>query len=162
LDRAATIKFDSPLPPHIPAMLLRMRALAAGFVDAISDRAAARRVRLDSGDQHGSYRLMARRVAADLTTGPVFPSIRTGGKIDARLSTQSVADIVKAHTDHIGLDPGMFADHSLRAGFLTSTAMRGASIFKMMDEFRHRSVDSLRGHVRDAEIFKDNAGAGLL
>jgi hypothetical protein len=40
--------------------------------------------------------------------------------------------------------------------------MRGASIFKMMDEFRHRSVYSLRGHVRDAEIFKDNAGAGLL
>jgi hypothetical protein len=32
----------------------------------------------------------------------------------------------------------------------------------MMDVSRHRSVDILRGHVRDAELFKDHAGAGLL
>jgi hypothetical protein len=36
-----------------------------------------------------------------------------------------------------------------------------ASIFKMMDQNRHR-VDTLRGYVRDAELFRDNAGAGLL
>ncbi len=35
-------------------------------------------------------------------------------------------------------------------------------IFKMMDVSRHRSVDTLRGYVRDAELFKDHAGAGLL
>jgi hypothetical protein len=50
----------------------------------------------------------------------------------------------------------------VRAGFLTSAASRGASIFKMMDVSRHRSVDTLRGYVRDAELFKDHAGAGLL
>jgi hypothetical protein len=32
----------------------------------------------------------------------------------------------------------------------------------MMDQSRHRSVESLRGYVRDAEIFKDHAEAGLL
>ena len=31
-----------------------------------------------------------------------------------------------------------------------------------MDVSRHRSVDTLRGYVRDAELFKDQAGAGLL
>jgi hypothetical protein len=60
------------------------------------------------------------------------------------------------------LDPKQFAGHSLRAGFLTSAASRGASIFKMMDVSRHRSVDTLRGYVRDAELFKNHAGAGLL
>jgi hypothetical protein len=39
---------------------------------------------------------------------------------------------------------------------------RGASIFKMMEQSRHRSVETLRGYVRDAEIFKEHAGAGLL
>jgi integrase len=39
---------------------------------------------------------------------------------------------------------------------------KGASIFKMMDVSRHKSVDTLRGYVRDAELFKDHAGAGLL
>jgi hypothetical protein len=34
--------------------------------------------------------------------------------------------------------------------------------FKMMDVSRHTSVDTLRGYVRDAELFKDHAGAGLL
>jgi hypothetical protein len=29
----------------------------------------------------------------------------------------------------------------------------------MMDVSRHKSVDTLRGYVRDAELFKDHAGA---
>jgi hypothetical protein len=52
--------------------------------------------------------------------------------------------------------------HSLRAGFLTSAARRGASIFKMMDVSRQPSVETLRGCGRDPEIFKDRAGPGLL
>jgi hypothetical protein len=56
----------------------------------------------------------------------------------------------------------MPANSSMRAGFLTSAAKRTTSIFKMMDQSRHRSVETLRGYVRDAEIFKEHAGAGLL
>src|SRR5450755_1940348 len=50
----------------------------------------------------------------------------------------------------------------LRSGFLTSAAAKGASIFKMVDQSGHKSIDTLRGYVRDAELFKDHAGAGLL
>jgi hypothetical protein len=32
----------------------------------------------------------------------------------------------------------------------------------MMDVSRHKSVDTLRGYVRDADAFRDHAGAGLL
>jgi len=73
---------------------------------------------------------------------------------------RSVANIVKAYAKRAGFDPNAFS--GLRAGFLTSTAGKGASIFKMMDVSRHKSVDTLRGYVRDAELFKDHAGAGLL
>jgi hypothetical protein len=62
----------------------------------------------------------------------------------------------------LGLDPAGFAGHSLRSGFLTSAAARGASVFKMADQSRHKSMDTLRGYVRDAKIFKDHAGSGLL
>jgi site-specific recombinase XerD len=106
--------------------------------------------------------LRAWREAADITTGPLFRSIRKGGQVRSRLTDQSVSDIVKTHAARVGLDPAVYAGHSLRAGFLTSAAKRGASILKMMDVSRHRSVDTLRGYVRDAEIFKDHAGAGLL
>jgi hypothetical protein len=51
----------------------------------------------------------------------------------------------------------------IRCSFLASWLPHiSPSIFKMMDVSRHRSVDTLRGYVRDAEIFKDHAGAGLL
>jgi hypothetical protein len=46
-------------------------------------------------------------------------------------------------------------------GFVCASA-GGASIFKMMDQSRHRSMDTLRGYVRDAHLFRDHAGAGLL
>ena len=35
----------------------------------------------------------------------------------------------------------------------SSDANRGASIFKTMAQSPHRSVETLRGYVRDAEIF---------
>ena len=62
----------------------------------------------------------------------------------------------------IGLDASAFGGHSLRSGFLTSAAARGANIFKMADQSGHKSMDTLRGYVRNAEIFQDHAGAGLL
>jgi site-specific recombinase XerD len=75
---------------------------------------------------------------------------------------RAVAELVKAHARRAGLKAADFSGHSLRSGFLTSAAARGASIFKMMDVSRHKSVDTLRGYVRDAEMFRDHAGDGLL
>jgi site-specific recombinase XerD len=106
--------------------------------------------------------LKAWLAAAGITAGPIFRSVKKGGAIRGRLPAQSVADIVKTYAERVGLDPALFAGHSMRSGFLTSAAKRGASIFKMMDQSRHRSVETLRGYVRDAEIFKEHAGAGLL
>jgi integrase len=87
--------------------------------------------------------------------------VNKGGRVlPVRLTAQSVALIIKAHAKRVGLDPRSFAGHSLRSGFLTSAAKRGASIFKMMDVSRHRSIDTLRGYVRDADSFRHHAGLG--
>ena len=48
------------------------------------------------------------------------------------------------------------------SGFLTPSPLAGACLFKMMDVGRHKSVDTLRGYVRDTAGFRDHAGAGLL
>jgi formate dehydrogenase assembly factor FdhD len=34
----------------------------------------------------------------------------------------------------------------------------GAGMFKMMDVSRHKSVDTLRGYVRRAGLFREHAG----
>lgn len=101
--------------------------------------------------------------AAEIADGPIFRPINKAGAVSPeRLTDRSVANIVKACAERTGHDPAKFSGHSLRSGFLTSAAGKSANIFKMMDVSRHKSVDSLRGYIRDAELFNDHAGAGLL
>jgi site-specific recombinase XerD len=101
--------------------------------------------------------------ASQIASGPIFrPVSKKGRVLNRRLSDRAVADLVKAYARRAGLKAGDFSAHSLRSGFLTSAARRGASIFKMMDVSRHKSVETLRGYVRDAELFRDHAGSNLL
>jgi hypothetical protein len=101
--------------------------------------------------------------AAGITEGPLFRPVTKGGRLGTeRLSDQSVCSIVKAYAERIGLKAADFGAHSLRTGFLTSAARRGASVFKMRDVSRHKSMDVLRANVRHADLFRDHAGAGLL
>jgi hypothetical protein len=90
---------------------------------------------------------------------PLFRPVAKGGRLGAeRLTDQSVCHLA----ERIGLKAADFGAHPLRAGFLTSAARRGASVFKMRDVSRHKSMDVLQAYVRDADLFRDHAGAGLL
>jgi site-specific recombinase XerD len=101
--------------------------------------------------------------AAAIKDGPLFRPVSRTAKISShRLSARAIAELVKTYARRAELKAADFSGHSLRSGFLTSAAARGASIFKMMDVSRHKSVDTLRGYVRDAEMFRDHAGSGLL
>ena len=51
---------------------------------------------------------------------------------------------------------------SIGARLRQANASRGASVFKMRDVPRHKSMDALQAYVRDADLFRDQAGAGLL
>jgi site-specific recombinase XerD len=102
-------------------------------------------------------------MAAGITAGPVFRPIGKGQRLqDTRLTDRGLVKIIKRHATRVGLDPKQFAGHSLRSGFLTSAAARGANLFRMADQSRHRSIEVLRGYVRCTELFKDHPGSGLL
>lgn len=101
--------------------------------------------------------------AAGITGGPVFRRIRRGGHVTAEgLTDKSVADLVKAYAERAGIDAAKFSGHSLRSGFITSGAEAGASILKLAEVSRHKSMETLRGYVRRADLFKDHAGARFL
>lgn len=100
---------------------------------------------------------------AGITEGAVFRPVSRSGRVrQTRLTDRSVAEIVKRRAAKIGLDPADFAGHSLRAGFITSAAARGANKFRIMDVSRHKSMDVLCSYVRTVEAFQDHAGVGLL
>ena len=100
---------------------------------------------------------------AGIEQGALFRRVAKGNKLTAdRLTDQSVARIIKRLAGRAGLIASQYAGHSLRSGFLTSSAQQRASIFKMQAQSRHKSLDVLSGYVRNQELFEDHAGHGLL
>lgn len=101
--------------------------------------------------------------AGGITEGLIFRQVHRGGAVRvAGLSGSAVAEIGKQRAEQAGLDPAEFSGHSLRSSFLTSAAELGGSAFKMMAVSRHRSMDTLSGYVRSADLFKEPAGAAFL
>jgi hypothetical protein len=45
---------------------------------------------------------------------------------------------------------------------ITSAAEAGASVWKLSEVSRHKSMDVLRGYVHCVDLFKEHAGAAFL
>lgn len=157
----------------------RSELVALDFEDIeFSDAGADVRVRRSKTDQEGQGCVVAIPhgvslkpiaalaewiAAAGISTGPLFRAVAKGGRIsDRRLSCRSVANIVKDYAGRAGLPSDAYSGHSLRAGFVTSAAERGADINRIMDQTRHVDPRTVRKYIRRAERYKDHAGAGFL
>jgi len=100
--------------------------------------------------------------AAGLKSGPLFRRIDRHGHLNRReLHKDSVGLIVKRAARAAGLDPMIYAGHSLRAGFCTQAYRNGAREFDIMRQTGHRSLDTLRRYIRGRVLFRDNAAAKL-
>lgn len=99
---------------------------------------------------------------AGIVEGFVFRSVDRHGNIGESMSTRAVADVVKRYAKRAGLNPAEFSGHSLRAGFVTSAAERGARAERIMDHTGHRSAAMVRVYTRRSDAFQDHAGEGLL
>jgi site-specific recombinase XerD len=82
--------------------------------------------------------------------------------VPGRLRGHDIARVLKQRAAQAGMDATQFSAHSMRAGFLTTAAQNGASVFKMQEVSRHRSMDVLSGYVRSANLFDQHAGSGWL
>lgn len=98
--------------------------------------------------------------------GAATPLFRRLTRADAPtaepMSDKAVARLVKACAAAAGYDATRFSGHSLRAGFLTEAASQGATIFKMQEVSRHKTVQILSDYVRAADRFRDHAGDRFL
>lgn len=101
--------------------------------------------------------------ASGITEGPLFRRLTRGDEpTDDRVSDRFVARLVQRCAAAAGYRPADYGGHSLRAGFLTEAARSGASIFKMREVSRHKSMQVLADYVRDAELFENHAGERFL
>jgi site-specific recombinase XerD len=95
---------------------------------------------------------------AEITSGPIFRRVRSGDRLTAdRLTDRSVALVVKRHAEPVGLDPELFAGHSLRSGGITAAVREGHDERELARLSRHRNMDVLRGYIRRESAFEDAA-----
>lgn len=100
--------------------------------------------------------------ASGIPRGPVFRPVTKGGALGLRrLSPHAVAAVVKRSAERVGIDPGNLAGHSLRSGMITTAAEEGVHERDIMRHSRHQSILVMRGYIRDATLFKDNAAARI-
>jgi integrase len=106
--------------------------------------------------------LRAWLAAAAISDGPIFRSATPHGRItDRRLPDEAVSHRLQRAARAAGLDASRLAAHSLRAGLITSAAEAGVAERDIMRHSRHRSVQVLRGYIRDVGLFDANAAAAV-
>ncbi|HEV2303171.1 MAG TPA: site-specific integrase [Stellaceae bacterium] len=98
--------------------------------------------------------------AAGIVAGPVFFSLDRSGP-RRRLSGDAVAQIVKRAAARVGLDPAIFAGHSLRSGFATSAARGGADLAHIMQQTGHQNADVARRYVRAGNLLSNPASKAV-
>ena len=95
--------------------------------------------------------------------GSLFRSVKKGGAVStSRISSQSVALVLKTYATVIGLNCRDISGHSLRSGLITSAAIAGVSIWKIKAQSGHKSDSMISRYIRDANMFDNNAAGAVL
>jgi site-specific recombinase XerD len=96
-------------------------------------------------------------------SGPLFRRVRRTNDMmfydwgnAARLTEQTVTDVVKDAARLIGLNPLDYSAHSLRRGFATQCGQYGIPERFIMRQTRHRSTKTLREYIDDGELILNN------
>jgi integrase len=163
-------------------LALRRSALVALDVAdvAVEPWGAVVTIRRDKTDQLGAGRqiplhrhgnaelcpvaaLQAWLAVSRLAEGAIFRGVDRKGRVgSSRLTDRSVALIVKAAVERVGLSAERYAGHSLRSGVVTSAAQAGRGLDDIMALTGHRSVAVARGYIRRATVRDVGAARGLL
>ncbi len=97
-----------------------------------------------------------------ITSGPLFRGILPDGNLrDNPLTGRAIAQVVQRSARRIGIDPQTVAGHSLRSGLATEAARKGVGERIIQKQTRHKSLEVLRGYIREGELFKDNASGEI-
>lgn len=86
----------------------------------------------------------------------VFRSINKSNKIGERLNDKTVVRAIKHYASLSGLDPSVYAGHSLRSGFATSAAEAGYSAESIMRTTGHQTRQMVDRYIQVGNRYKSN------
>lgn len=82
-------------------------------------------------------------------------------KLGDKINDKMIARMLKKFCDNAGIN-GWYSGHSLRAGFITQSAINGKSDRSIMKVSGHRSPAMIARYVRIADEFTENASEDIL
>ena len=97
--------------------------------------------------------------------GPLFCRVnRTGEEIQPgrRMHPETLVKAIKRAGRLAGLNPHLYAGHSLRSGYCTEAAANGATEMAIMLRTGHRSAEMVHRYVRPLSAFATNPLAGRI
>ena len=93
-----------------------------------------------------------------INSGPLFRRFSKGYRLsNNRLTDQTVALLIKEYLQLAGIDSKNYSGHSLRSGFATTAAESGAEERSIMAMTGHKSTETVRRYIKEANLFKNNA-----
>jgi site-specific recombinase XerD len=98
---------------------------------------------------------------SNIKVNAIFRSINKSNRVGERLNDKSVVLIVKKYALLAGLDPSLYAGHSLRSGFATSAAEEGYSAQAIMHQTGHKTEAMVNRYVQQGNRYKNNASSIL-
>lgn len=99
--------------------------------------------------------------ASEIKEGAIFRSINRHGQMGDRLTSQTVNLIVKKYADNAGLDPSVFAGHSLRSGHATSAGEKGYNQSAIMKQGGWNTPVMASRYQQEGQRFENNTSAIL-
>lgn len=95
---------------------------------------------------------------APIKQGPIFCEVARYQTLGTEaLSPAAVALIVKRAALAAGIPPDRLAGYSLRAGHATTAAGNGAPDRVIIRQTGHKSVETLEGYIRSANVLSENS-----
>lgn len=93
------------------------------------------------------------------TAGPLYTAFNPiRNKPNTKISPNAIWQLTKRNVAKIGLDPALYAPHSMRAGFVTEALARGLGEIRVANHTGHRSLDCLRRYYRPRDLFGSAIG----
>lgn len=90
---------------------------------------------------------------AQVRSGAVFRRVSRDGLVSsARIPSGTVAQVVKMAALGLGLDPTLYAGHSLRAGYVTTAALKGVPLWRIKKQTGHSTETMVETYVRDGNL----------
>lgn len=97
----------------------------------------------------------------NVTSGAIFRKVDRHGNVGDRLTADGFRYIFEKLIEKAGFYKSDFSPHSLRHGFITTAHIAGKDEHSIMRQTGHKSVQTMRRYIDDADRFVNNATDGI-